>query len=74
MTNNEEVIWVQLNTILMFILDDVNLTWPLHMRDMSFQLEIYVKIDVSNKNDTPVVHCYPDYSLWYGSEEAHGDP
>lgn len=69
-TNNEEVIRVRLNTILMFILDDVNLTRPLHARDMSFQLETYVKIDVSNKPDTPVVHGYPDYSLWYGSEEA----
>lgn len=42
----------------------------LHARDMSFQLEKYGKINVSNESGTAAVHGYPDYSLWYGIEEA----
>ena len=37
---------------------------------MSFQLETYVKINVSSKSGAAAVHGYPDYSLWYGREEA----
>ena len=55
---------------MLFILDDVNLTRPPHARDMSFQLETYVKINVSSKSEDAAVHGYPDYSLWYGRADA----
>ena len=37
---------------------------------MSFQLETYVKINVSSKSEDAAVHGYPDYSLWYGRADA----